>query len=221
MQGVNGKADELVGWAAFYNQTQGHLFHKPKRLDNEEADDPLTGMSFCGTRLIYIDARRTTRPYEHPCKICWRGTTTKPQRQRRVAHIRPALVEPVSPLQPQDIRVTHDGKLGVKTDDGQWIVIDPAKPLMLSYASDDAAKHWRTWRSTWPTEALINAQGLADRYQVERTLVSKWRRDGVNFPRPMIWLADRPGWPEELLPAIDLWVATRQGRTGRPPKDQP
>jgi len=216
MRDVTGP-DTLVGWAG---TTPLPLFHKPKRLDGGGSPDAMTGMSVCGVRLIYVDARSTARPYERPCQPCWhvpaRDTV---QRKRRVADVRPLLIEPVVPVTSTDLRVTHDGLLGVRSAAGSWVVFDPERPLMLTTATDDAAEGWRTLRSCWHDIEFVNGQQLADRYQVERQIITKWRRDGVNFPRPMGWIGDRPGWLPEQVELIDVWVRARRGRTGRPPKD--
>lgn len=223
----SGEPPHLVGWSAY--QHKGSLsFHKVKLLDAEPEDGwgdaGPSGMSDCGYPLIYVDVPDRVRPYEHPCGTCFTARKLRPPRKRRTADIRPPLLEPVCPVGPLDLRVTHNGHLAIRVDalgaEGDWLIIDMDQPVWLQWASDDAAIEWRTLRTTWPTEALYNAQQLADRYEVERSLVSHWRRDGVNFPRPMVWIADRPGWPEELLPALDKWVATRQGRRRGRRKDE-
>lgn len=207
---------EIPGGVVGYTgaETGPAVFHKVKSQDDEGF-----GVSPCGATLSDIRDKREIRRYERPCSLCWRGTPTTSPTVRRTANIRPPLVPAVSPVGPLDLRVTTDGKLGIKSADGQWLVFDPQRPVLLETADDQAAEGWRTLRTTWPTETLINGIEIADRFDVDRALITKWRRDAL-FPAVSGTVGDRPGWYRELWPAIEQWVAARSPERGRAPKQK-
>ncbi len=199
--------DDQVGFAS---TTAGQpVFHRVKSHDGEGR-----GLSRCGVTLSDVRPKEEIRRHERPCGLCWRGATTTDTPTRRTATVRTPLVAPLSPVGPLGLRVTPDGLLAIESSADQWVVFDPAKPLMLETAGAQAAEQWRTLRTTWPTEPLINSVEIADHFGVDRTLPTKWRRDPA-FPIVSATVADRPGWYRELLPAIETWATKRAPEHGR------
>lgn len=177
------------------------------------------GVSRCRLALLDIRDKKEIRRYERPCSVCWRDIKIT-HRTRRIARIKQPLVPPVSPLGPLDVRVTSDGLLGLRVDPDQWLVFDPAQPLLLEYATDEAADQWRTLRTTWDTIALINPADLAEAHKVDRSQIALWRRQ-PGFPTVSAFVGDRPGWYPELRPRIEHWIANRPTPRGRKPRTKP
>lgn len=208
--------DPVVGFSGSHAQ----VFHLVKSQAADVPEDAdVVGLSRCGAPLSDIREKREIRRGERPCSLCWRGTPTT-TRTRRVAQVKPPLVPAVSPLEPEDIRVTQDGLLGLRSDKGRWVVFDPANPVMLEYATDEAAEQWRTWRSTWPGVSLINPADLAVDHEVDRATIAYWRRQ-PGFPIVSAFVGDRPGWWPELRPQLDRWITTRAPKRGRKPRTKP
>lgn len=208
----------LVGWSA----SHGHpVFHD---VASQDEGGP-GGTATCDTHLAFIAGPEHIRPYERPCLKCRpKGPpahrTTTPVRRKAI--IRTPLVAPVAPVAPHHLRVTPEGHLAVRGASSDpshpWLILDMNHPLLMSVADDTTAGTWPTLRSRWPTEVLVNAVAIADRFGVDRTFVAKWRKD-PEFPLVACTIADRPGWYLETLPLIDRWHKNRPGRTGRPPQD--
>lgn len=205
---------ELVGWTG--GAVGQPVYHGVRSHDGEGL-----GISRCSVALSDVRDRSHIRRYERPCHWCWpRGKPADDTpRSRRTANIRPPIVPAVSPLGPLDVRVTADGLLGVRSSDGLWIVFDPDRPLMLETADDRVAEKWRTWRTTWPTEELVNSIAIADRYDQHRSVVAKWRTE-PGFPPVFATVGDRVGWLPEQWPGIEAFVGARATRRGRKPSSE-
>lgn len=204
---------ELLGWTI--PAANDPVYHRVKRLD----DGGQGGLSHCGITLSDVGDKSQIRSYERACSNCWRGEPATAPGGRRVARVRSPLVLPQTPVGPEDLRITYDGLLGVRSDNGRWIVIDPANPLLLETATDEAAAQWATLRSAWPTTTMISPTDIAEAHKVDRTLPAKWRHREPDFPRVSATIGDRPGWYEELWPAINQWVTSRNvQKRGRKPR---
>jgi hypothetical protein len=217
-----GDDDPDVGW----NQTHDPhvpVYHQVQSRDEDSPADNPTGLSTCGTRLIFIGpAARYVKPYERPCAQCWRDRKPEPRRTRRVAIVRTPLVVPSLPAGPMDLRVPANNQLAIRGASGDpanpWLILDITNPLFLQVANDDTLATARTLRSLWPTEKLVTAMDLAERFTVDRSLITRWRLE-QDFPPVSVTVGASPGWYPELMPLIDRWRGNRTGRTGRPPKD--